>query len=410
MKIAHLIPQFYPVLGGAEICVHSVCQSLAAAGHEAVVVTTTPPPDSEPPLPYTIIRLSRKTGGMFRRLPVMGRQYLLWRLAALQKAHRFDLWQVTMGYYLGVHAVDFFQQEKIPCVLRCCGEDIQTFPEINYGYRLDPTVDEIVKRQYPKFDGFVALTPSVRDEYLALGVNPEKIKIIPNGVDLDRFRRTPPNQSMRKSLAGQEGKLILTVGRYHPKKGFDLIPEIAKALKEKKIPFTWLLVGRENDALAAKYPQLGSLGIHIITNTESGNSADSFSLPSTALVELYKTADVFAFPTLLETFGMVLVEAMAAGLPIVTTDAPGVRDVITDGVDGVKVKAGAVHAFADALADVLTNPRRAAALAAGSRNAAVRYDWKTVTNSYLDFYQEVARSKGVSGQQSVVRGSWNDEF
>ena len=402
MKIAHLIPQFYPILGGAEICVHNVCQTLAGAGHEAVVVTTTPPPAEEPPLPYRILRLSPKTGGMFRRLPGLGRQYLLWRLAALQKKHRFDLWQVTMGYYLGVHAVDFFQRHRIPCVLRCCGEDIQKFPEINYGYRLDPTIDTLAKRQYPKFDGFVALTPSVRDEYLAIGVPQEKIKIIPNGVDLDRFNRTPTNQPLKEEIAGKAGKLILTVGRYHAKKGFDLIPEIATILKDRHIAFTWLVVGRENDTLSKKFANLDELGIRIITNTEKGNTAATFSLPSASLVELYKTADVFAFPTLLETFGMVMVEAMAAGLPIVTTDAPGVRDVVTDGVDGVKVKTGDVASFAAALADVLTNPPRAAALAAGSRAAATAYDWRTVTASYLDFYQEViGKSKMASNSLSV---------
>lgn len=395
MRIAHLIPQFYPVLGGAEICVHNVCRTLAEAGHEAVVVTTTPPPQVEPVLPYRIIRLSPKTGGLFRHIPAVGRQYLFWRLASLQRKFNFDLWQVTMGYYLGIHAVDFFRRRGVPCALRCCGEDIQRFPEIDYGYRLDPSIDAQARRQYPKFDGFVALTPSVRDEYQALGIPPEKIKIIPNGVDLKRFSDTPPNQALKEELAGKDGKLVLTVGRYHPKKGFDLIPEIAKRLKGMGIKFTWLVVGRGNEILAEMHPNLGELGVRVIANTEKGNAADSFSLPSASLIELYKTADVFAFPTLLETFGMVLVEAMAAGLPIVTTDAPGVRDVITDGVDGIKVKTGDTAAFVEMLAGVMSEPGRAAALSAGSLAAAARYDWKTVTASYIDFYKDVtAKSVG----------------
>lgn len=395
MKIAHLISQFYPVLGGAEICVHNVCSQLAAAGHQATVVTTIHPAPDKPVLDYSIVHLSPHTNGLFRRAPFLARLYLTWKLAQLQRRHQFDLWQVTMGYPLGALAVDFFRKSGVPCVLRCCGEDIQKYPEINYGYRLDPVADALARRQYPKFDGFVALTPSVRDEYFALGIPESKIRVIPNGVDLARFRSARRDDALRRELGADEAtKLIVSVGRYHGKKGFDLIPEIAAGLKAKGVKFAWAVVGRGNEALEKKFPNLAELGVKVVPNVGRYADEDAFCLPSRKLIELYRSADVFAFPTLLETFGMVLVEAMAAALPIVTTDAPGVRDVITDGVDGVKAKAGDVAGFTASLADVLTCPERAAALSRGSAAAAERYGWDRVTQAYLDLYRDtIARCR-----------------
>lgn len=399
MKIAHLISQFYPYLGGAEICVHNVCRMLSksslavAEGHKAVVITTTTPPNKKPDVPYEIVYLSPKTCGMLRKIPLLGTLYLHNALAKLQKKYDFDLWQVTMGYPLGAYAVDFFKKHNIPCILRCCGEDIQKFPGIDYGYRLDSKIDKLISKKYPLFDGFVALTPSVKEEYLKLGIPEEKIRIIPNGVDSAKFsdctkRRT--NCEIRKKLGADDNKtLILTVGRYHPKKGFDLIPHIAKILKEKDIDFIWVIAGKKSSEIRKKFPECESLNIKTIEDFESSTDTE-FNLPSIELINLYCSADIFVLPTLLETFGMVLVEAMAAGLPVVTTDAPGVRDVIEDGVNGLKAPVNDVERFAELIIKLIANPELAGRLIKNARReAGEKYDWQRVTTQYQSFYGEI---------------------
>jgi glycosyltransferase involved in cell wall biosynthesis len=106
-------------------------------------------------------------------------------------------------------------------------------------------------------------------------------------------------------------------------------------------------------------------------------------------VELYRSADIFAFPTLLETFGMVLVEAMAAGLPVVTTDAPGVRDVIAHGENGLQSPAGDADAVAANLERLLADPHERARYRELSLAAAGAYDWPRVVDQYRDFYRHV---------------------
>ena len=189
MKIAHLIPQFYPYVGGAEICIHNVSRTLVDEGHEATIITTAYKPDNSLQLPYNIETLWNRSCGLLKRYPFIGKLYLNKRLAKLQKEHNFDLWQVTAGFPLGIYAIDFFKKNNIPCVLRCCGEDIQKFPEIGYGYRLDPEIDNLITAQFPKFDAFVALTETVEEEYFKLGISNDKINIIPNGADFAKFAK-----------------------------------------------------------------------------------------------------------------------------------------------------------------------------------------------------------------------------
>ncbi|OGV50016.1 MAG: hypothetical protein A2017_08650 [Lentisphaerae bacterium GWF2_44_16] len=400
MRIAHLIPQFYPYIGGAEICVHNICNTLGASGHEAFVITTTPPPSEALAVNYNIIRISSKTGGLFRRFPKAGKLYLQFKLSQLQKKYKFDLWQVTMGFPLGAYAVDFFKKNKIPCILRCCGEDIQKFPEISYGYRLNSDIDALVTAKYPLYDGLVALTPSVKEEYMKIGIPKSKIKIIPNGVNNLKFKEARSNsvikENIRKELGVNDGQLlILTVGRYHPKKGFDLIPSIAAKLKEKGLDFVWVIAGKKSSEICAKFPECKNLNIKAVEKF-AGNSEDKFNLPSPGLINLYCSADIFVLPTLIETFGMVLVEAMAAGLPIVTTDAEGVKDVIEHGVNGLKAPSGNIEKISGIISELIADKELKNRLSNDALLTAENtYDWKTVTDKYIGFYREIIDKKKV---------------
>jgi len=393
MKIAHLIPQFYPYLGGAEICIHNVCRELSSTGHQAVVITTTPPPDSPAEINYQVIYLNKRTCGLLRKLPMFGKNYLRRSLAGLQKKYQFDLWQITMGYPLAIYAVDFFKEQQIPCIFRSCGEDIQKFPSIDYGYRLDPAIDRLSHEKYPLFDGLVALTPSVKEEYLAIGVAEEKIKIIPNGVDNARFSqvsKTRPAAEIRQEYGiGKDQVLILTVGRYHPKKGFDQIPAIATMLQDKGLDYAWVIAGKKSDEIPRKFPECEKLNVQTVEKfAKSGGHV--FNLPSDDLIALYNAADLFVLPTLIETFGMVLVEAMAAGLPIITTDAPGVRDVIEDDLSGRKTPVGNLAAMADLINHYAVNRDEAKKLSQHGKTLALeKYDWQKVTSEYCSLYQEL---------------------
>lgn len=391
MKIAHLISTYLPVIGGAQICIHNIAQR-QAEGHQVVVIV----PRQLKNIPtgnYQKEGLAAGTLFLLTAWYPLGRWYLIRQIQALQQKYNFDLWQVTIGYPVGVAVVDYFKKNKIPCVLRCSGEDIQIQKDVGYGVRLNKKADALVRANYKKFDGVVSISEAMTGEYIHAGVAKEKVVKIPNGVDASRFQAV--RQEAKKEIPGIDKgqKIILTVGRNHPKKGFHLIPEIIEQLLKVRQDFTWLMVGDGNEEIKRQAEQKGpevSGRIRVIPN--AGLRSKGFEFPSRELIEIYCGADIFAFPTLIETFGIVVIEAMAAGLPVVTTTAPGVDELVENGVTGLKSLAGDVPHMAENIDLLLRDRDLYQRMANRAIQQSSSYDWDHIAESYLTFYQKVIRS------------------
>ena len=123
------------------------------------------------------------------------------------------------------------------------------------------------------------------------------------------------------------------------------------------------------------------------------------TVPHERLPEHLWAADVLASPAVgQESFGIVLVEGMAAGLPVVATDIPGYREVVRDDVEGLLVPPGDPAALADALRRVLTDATLAARLAAAGRERARSYAWDAVVPRIEEVYRRAARSRAAGGR------------
>jgi len=278
----------------------------------------------------------------------------------------------------------------VPAVLRCSGEDIQAVPELGYGYRLDPALDRLIARAYPRYDALVAISDTVRREYLGLGVPPERIADIPNGVDVERLGAPRDTRAARRALGIPEAaRVVLTVGRNHPKKNYRAIPGMLAGLLDAGLDAWWIVAGRGASGLDASSlaPERRE---RLVRVEELGAPARDFSLPPDALLDLYAAADVFAMTSLLETFGIVLLEALAAGLPVVCFDAPGVRDVARADVARV-CPLGDEAAMGQALREVLSaqdDPAGRERRLARARE----HSWDRVAGRYLDLYRGLARA------------------
>jgi len=400
MKIAHLTSRILPGIGGAEVCLHNIAQRQAEAGHEVVVIC----PEELAKLPtgdYIKEPLPRATLFLLNKSFVMGRIRLHFILAALQRRYGFDLWQATIGYPLGAAAVDFFKKRNIPCVLRCTGFDVQRSDDIDYGVRLNPQIEKLLERNYGKYDQLVAISEAMRKEYLQLSVPADKIVKIPNGVDWQRFQDNKEYALLRNRLGlGGDEKLILTVGRNHPKKGFHLIPKIVKQLSKKRGNFQWLIVGDEVDQIMALAKKEG-VGRFIRTRPAVEQPKGDVSFPAEELIGLYRSADVFAFPTFIETFGIVVVEALAAGLPVITTNAPGVDELIEHEHTGLKSAPGDIEAMADHLDRVLADDNLYGNLSRNAKAFSQGFEWDVVATRYEGLYQELIREKKKEQETSL---------
>jgi phosphatidyl-myo-inositol alpha-mannosyltransferase len=198
---------------------------------------------------------------------------------------------------------------------------------------------------------------------------PGEYRIIPNGVDVDRFRPTG---------APRDPNRVLFVGRPVARKGLAVLLRALPALLEKAPDARLVIVGSA--------PEDVRMPKRLLSSVEFRGPVDG-----EALVSCMHSSSVLCAPsTGGESFGVVLVEAMAAGLPIVASEIPGYEAVVMPGKEGVLVPPRDVNALADALASLLRHPSRRAELSAAGRVSAERYDWPLIAAELEEIYLEVA--------------------
>jgi phosphatidylinositol alpha-mannosyltransferase len=201
------------------------------------------------------------------------------------------------------------------------------------------------------------------------------LEIVPNGVDVRAFAHPgPPIEGL------PVGRKILWVNRLDPQKGFEVMVRAFETLASELEDVRLLVAGDGRDRVAVRsLPQ--SVRSRILRLG---------SVPHAELPRYHAAADVFASPAVgQESFGIVLVEAMAAGVPVVATDIPGYREVVRDGVDGLLVPPNDATALASAIRRVLSEPDLASALASAGRSRAETFSWDTVVPRLETVYDRV---------------------
>ena len=399
MKIAILTASYLPKVGGAEVFAHNISRQFADLGHTVDVHVPHDKFRALAPRFRELLRpLPPKFYGVARRVPFAGLYLAQRHLRRLQRREGYDVWLVVRTYPSGYVASCL--QGAVPMVLRASGEDIQKSTELDYGVRLNRTEAARIERTVTTYDKVVAMTESVRKDFLDIGVREEAIVTVPNGVDVERFAKDRDVAQVRAELGWPNDRLlILTTGRNHRKKGFDLIPSIAQQLRGRGLQFSWHVVGRGVDAIAGEIRARGledCLFTHDQIGVTSSGDGD-WRFPDRRLVMMYQAADVYAFPTFLENFALVLLEAMAAGAAVVTTDAPGCGDTFTAEVQGLQARAGDVDSFVHQMSRVLGDTALRARLVENAGRLVPAYSWANVARQYENVFRELVEAHRRSG-------------
>lgn len=397
LNVALPISSFLPDLGGMEVGLHNIALRLVDRGMRPVVIAPAPQVERLKQmgweLPYPVHAYPRRLFSLLHRVPSIGFALSDAYFGHLQRRYNFDVWHATMGYPIGV-ALSHFSQKRggIPHLIRCAGDDIQREPEIGYGMRLDPRIDKLVREHLPKAQKLVAISESVADEYRALGVTEDKIAHVPNGVDLSRFVGELDRGAVRTKLGlDKDTFLFVAVGRNHPKKNYKtLIKAAAKLAHMTDRAFQVAIIGRGARDLSGEVSAAMSPPVYLFDEIGTEPSGGAVpDVPGNGLVELYKSADAFAFPSLTETFGIVIAEAMAAGLPVITSDAPGCRDLVRGGRDGIMVPPLDDTALAESMLKVLSDEQLRSDLSEKSLKRAKDFSWDSVVDRYVGLYQQL---------------------
>jgi phosphatidylinositol alpha-mannosyltransferase len=205
------------------------------------------------------------------------------------------------------------------------------------------------------------------------------LEIVPNGVDIGAFAGATPRDDL------PAGRRILWVNRLDAQKGFPVaLAAFSKVLAE--VPDSVLVVVGEGK-------DRGALGL--LTESARARVDMRGAVPNEQIPSYHATCEVFVSPAVgQESFGIALVEAMAAGRPVVATDIPGYREVVTDGVEGLLVAPRDSEALAAGLVRVLTEPGLAARLGEAGRERALSFDWPVVVDRLEELYGRALESAG----------------
>ncbi len=224
----------------------------------------------------------------------------------------------------------------------------------------------------------------------ALGVVPETFRTIPNGVEVARFAAAREEVGATREPGPPR---LVFVGRLEPRKGALLLADAYRKLLDHLPDATLTIVGDG--------PQRAELERRLAA-VPAGQARLLGRVTDAELARQLAVADVAVAPALGgESFGIVLLEAMAAGTAVVAADLAGYRSVVTDGRDGILFPVGDITGLADALSALLTDPRRRAALVQVGTRTAAAHDWGSSRTGYARSTgrrrPEVDRRSGLHG-------------
>ncbi|MCM2283120.1 MAG: glycosyltransferase family 4 protein [Bdellovibrionaceae bacterium] len=225
---------------------------------------------------------------------------------------------------------------------------------------------------YERMDDLICLTEIQKRNFAAhLPVPEERIHIVPNPVDMSVFRPERRSQAVRESLGARSGDILIgVIGRLDQAKGQMETVEAARVLVDAGLPVKIALVGEETLNLKGTQARLEqrihALKLETVVRL-TGYRSDT--------ADIIASLDILAMPSWAETFGRVLLEAMASRTAIVATNAGGVPDIIQDGVDGLLVPPQMSVPLAEALRRLVVDTDLRARLAeAGYQRARRMYE------------------------------------
>ena len=215
-----------------------------------------------------------------------------------------------------------------------------------------------------------------------------KIRVIPLGVDLERFRPLA-KAAARAELGLKDERIVLFVGRLEPLKGVDILINAASLL-ESDVDCSVLIVGGDG-ADGAQLARLRALARErgVEERIAFAGAVDHEKLPL-----YYSAADICVVPSHYESFGLVAVEAMASGLPVVASRVGGLTGTVKDGETGYLVSWLCPEPFAERIELLLDNEPLRENLGLAAREAVSRYGWTNVVTAVLSVYQELTEGPG----------------
>jgi glycosyltransferase involved in cell wall biosynthesis len=379
MRVALIGDHYYPDMGGAPHYAFELSLQLAKLGIEAVVITHAHPGQSEEE-EIAGVKIKRVKG------LVLNNPHCAASPSVFRHCHKY----IMDGRFDVVHGLDiyspmalivipFVHRHRIPCVLTC-----HTVMDSLFSIFLQRPMGLALRRA----DRLIAVSQASARFCCLLGCPEKRITIVPNGVDLSCFNGNLDAFVMREELNIGDEPLVVTASRLIKRKNPNLlISAFAKVLKV--VPDAKLVIagsGREQDNLSR---QIKGLNIANSVFMVGGLAREQ-------VAQLMAAADVFVLPSKIESFGLALLEASAAGVPVVCSNAGGVPEVFQDGFNALLYPPGDDIAMAKAIIRLIQDRELAKTISANAVVTSRRFTWEIAAERTLRVYEEVLQENASS--------------
>ena len=303
------------------------------------------------------------------------------RLRALKRAGRLDLLDSHFGYPDGYAAVLLGRWLEVPVTITLRGTETR--------HAADPVLRPLLLKALLGADRVFAVADALKQLAVSIGVPADKITVVGNGVDTVRF--VPVDRDEARAALGlpANAPVLISVGGLVERKGFHRVIELLPRLRERWPGLIYLIVGgasAEGNNRPQLEQQVEQLGLHDTVRFLG-------SLPPDALKQPLSAADVFVLSTRNEGWANVFLEAMACGLPVVTTDVGGNREVVDRDSLGIVVRFGDAAALEAALDQALATPWDRTEIRCHAEDNA----WDGRVDRLCQAFAEIAGRAGASG-------------
>lgn len=370
MKIALVSPYDFAYPGGVTVHISYLEHHLARMGHEVKVIAPASKAIAGFGDRFIAIGSPRPipTSGSIARVTIS--PWLSKRVKAVLEGEGFDIVHLhePLMPMLCTTVLRLSQTANIGTFHACHGSPGYDFAK--------PLGTWLLKRWFRKLHGKIAVSKPAME--FAHGYFPGYYNILPNGVDIEHF--SPDVSPIEKF---RDGKLnILFVSRLEKRKGLNYLLEAFKQVK-REIPNSRLIIVGPGTRLRGRYErEVKRSGLKDVVFTGL--------IAYEELPRYYKTADVFCAPaTGQESFGIILLEAMAAGKPVVASNIEGYASVLAHNVEGLLVPPADKEMLARALLSLLTDESLRREMGARGRVKALEYSWEGIAQNVLKYYIRV---------------------
>ncbi|MFH1985893.1 MAG: glycosyltransferase [Pseudomonadota bacterium] len=389
LNIVHTVEYYHPHLGGAELVVQQVSERLARRGHRVTVATTALAARRTDRLNGVYIEGFAVKGAMGRRIagPDVDRyrQFLLTCDADVVMNYAAQQWATD----LALETVPVTAVRRVN-VIAPCGYSALDGPRNLRWPSFADYFQRVIPEFLPHYDAAVYHSARYQDHAFADDHGFENSVVIFNGVDADEFDR-PPETDFREKYGINTRLLGLCVANYLPGKGQETVIDCVRRMG--RADFTMVFIGKEGTELARLRQLAQGAPVIFLHNIARADTVAAF-----------QGADLFLFGSRIEAAPLVIIEAMAARTPFVSTDCGNVGEM----------KGGVVCAaeeMAERANRVLDDPDLRASLARdGHRQVREHLTWESVVDRYEDLYLRLHHAKTRDKQRTPVKAQWRQRL